>query len=200
MVDENAQIVDGDAIVAMCAKDMKNQGILQSSKVVMTVVSNLGYVHALREMGIEVVLSKVGDRFVLEEMVASHAILGGEPSGHILFLEHNTTGDGIVSALQVLKIMIETGCKLSELAAAYKKYPQSCINIPVKSKPPLESIEGLAQTIADVEQSLGTQGRVLVRYSGTEPKLRVLVEGPKRALVQEYSEKIAAVIRSTIGA
>lgn len=199
MVDENAQIVDGDAIVAMCARDMMLRESLQSSKVVMTVISNLGYVHALREMGIDVILSKVGDRFVLEEMVASHAVLGGEPSGHIIFLTHNTTGDGLVSALQVLRIMIETGCRLSELAGAYKKYPQSCINVPVSSKPPLDTIEGLSQEIASVEQALGSHGRVVVRYSGTEPTLRILVEGPRRVLVHQYAEKIAAIVRATIG-
>jgi phosphoglucosamine mutase len=199
MVDENAQIVDGDAIVAICAKDMLAKGLLQSPKVVMTQMSNLGYVSALREIGLEVLLSAVGDRHVIQEMIKSETNLGGEPSGHIIFLEHNTTGDGLVSALQVLRIMIETGSKLSELAGAFKKYPQALINIHVKKKPAIESIKGLYEVIRHVEDALGQSGRVLVRYSGTEPILRVMVEGPKRTLVHEYAEQISAVVREQLG-
>lgn len=199
MVDENAQIVDGDAILAICAKDMFYKGMLQSPRVVTTLMSNLGYVSALREMGIEVITSQVGDRYVLQEMLKSDTNLGGESSGHIIFLEHNTTGDGLVSALQVLRIMIETGSKLSELAGAFKKFPQICINVHVSSKPPFETIPHLSASIEEVERFLGTTGRLLVRYSGTEPILRIMVEGPKRSLIQQYAEQIATIVRSAIG-
>lgn len=199
MVDENAQIVDGDAILSICAKDMKMRGVLQSNRVVATVMSNVGYVSAMESLGIEVLRSQVGDRYVIQEMMKADAILGGEPSGHIIFLEHNTTGDGLVSALQVLRIMIESGSKLSELASQFKKHPQVCINIPVTSKPPLDTIPYLHEKVTDVEQQLGNQGRVLIRYSGTEQIVRVMVEGPKRSVIRQLGEEIAQVIRSAIG-
>jgi phosphoglucosamine mutase len=200
MVDENAQIVDGDAILAICAKDMFYKGMLQSPRVVTTLMSNLGYVTALRDMGIEVITSQVGDRYVLQEMLKSDTNLGGESSGHVIFLEHNTTGDGLVSALQVLRIMIETGSKLSELAGAFKKFPQICLNVSVRSKPPIDSIEGFSKAVTEVEQALGITGRLLVRYSGTEPILRIMVEGPKRNLIHQYAEQLAAIAKTQIGA
>jgi phosphoglucosamine mutase len=200
MVDENAQIVDGDAILAICAKDMFHKGMLQSPRVVTTLMSNLGYVIALREMGIEVITSQVGDRYVLQEMIKSDTNLGGESSGHVIFLEHNTTGDGLVSALQVLRIMIETGSKLSELAGAFKKFPQICVNVPVRSKPPIDTVEGLFQAMTEVQDALGSSGRLLVRYSGTEPILRIMVEGPKRSQIHQYAEQLANIVRAHIGA
>jgi len=199
MIDENAQIVDGDAILAICAKNMFHTGMLQSPRIVGTGMSNLGYVNALKEMGIDVIISQVGDRYVLQEMVKSETNLGGEPSGHIIFLEHNTTGDGLVSALQVLRIMIETGSKLSELAGAFKKYPQILLNVPVRSKPPVEDIEGLSGAIKEVERALGASGRVLVRYSGTEQIFRVMVEGSKRAVVCSHAERLANIVKKQIG-
>ncbi|HMD79860.1 MAG TPA: phosphoglucosamine mutase, partial [Anaerolineales bacterium] len=200
MVDENAQIVDGDTILAICAKDMLQQGILKNKRLVTTVMSNLGYVNALQSMGIEVIKSAVGDRYVIQEMLKHEAILGGEPSGHVIFLDHNSTGDGLVSALQVLRIMIESSSKLSELAAGFKRYPQLCVNVRVDSKPPLEKIDGLQDAIRDVETELKESGRVLVRYSGTENICRVMVEGPKRSLVQQYANQLAAIIKKQIGA
>lgn len=200
MVDENAQIVDGDTILAICAKDMLQQGMLKNKKVVATIMSNLGYVDAMQNMGIEVIKSQVGDRYVIQEMLKNDAILGGEPSGHVIFLDHNSTGDGLVSALQVLRIMIESGSKLSELAANFKRYPQTCVNVRVKSKPALETINGLKVAVEEVEASLGTSGRVLVRYSGTENICRVMVEGPKRNLVMQYANQIASIIQKQIGA
>lgn len=199
MVDENAQIVDGDAILAICAKDMQQKGMLRNSRVVTTVMSNLGYVNTLQGLGIEVMKSQIGDRYVIQEMLKCDAILGGEPSGHIIFSEHNTTGDGLVSALQVLRIMIETGSKLSELASSFKRYPQVCINVKVAKKPPLEELDGLKDLIKEVEGSLGNAGRVLVRYSGTERTCRVMIEGPKRNVVQQFAESIANIIRKQIG-
>jgi phosphoglucosamine mutase len=136
---------------------------------------------------------------VLQEMLKSDTNLGGESSGHVIFLEHNTTGDGLVSALQVLRIMIETGSKLSELAGAFKKFPQICLNVKVLSKPPIDTIQGFSQAIAEVEQALGSTGRLLVRYSGTEPILRIMVEGPKRSLIHQYAEQLAAIVRTEIG-
>lgn len=199
MVDENAQIVDGDAILAICAKDMKMRGVLPSNRVVATVMSNVGYVSAMEALGIEVIRSQVGDRYVIQEMIKADTILGGEPSGHVIFLEHNTTGDGLVSALQVLRIMIESGSKLSELASQFKKYPQVCFNVPVSSKPPLDTIPSLSEKVGAVEQQLGNNGRVLIRYSGTEQLVRVMVEGPKRSVICQLGEEIAQVIRLAIG-
>lgn len=199
MVDENAQIVDGDAILAICARDLINKGLLRNNRVVTTVMSNLGFVDGMQQLGVEVIKSQVGDRYVIQEMLKSDALLGGEPSGHIIFLDHNTTGDGLVSALQVLRIMIETGSRLSELASAFKRYPQICINVRVSSKPPFESIDGLKNTMDEVETSLGTSGRVLVRYSGTENICRVMVEGPKRGQIQQYATSIANVVKKQIG-
>lgn len=200
MVDENAQIVDGDAILAICAKDMLQQGILKNKHLVTTVMSNLGYINTLQAMGVQVTKSQVGDRYVIQEMLKQDAILGGEPSGHVIFLEHNTTGDGLVSALQVLRIMIETGSRLSELAACFKRYPQICVNVHVSSKPDFEQIDGLHSAIKEVEDSLKESGRVLVRYSGTENICRVMVEGPKRNAVQQFANQIAAIIKKQIGA
>lgn len=199
MIDENAQIVDGDTILTICARDMLQKGLLKNNRVVGTVMSNLGYISALRELGIDFISAAVGDRYVIQEMLKHDAILGGEPSGHMIFLEHNTTGDGLVSALQVLRIMIETGSKLSELASQFKKYPQVCINVPVRSKPPLHEINGLAAAIKSVEETLGSSGRVLVRYSGTESLLRVMVEGPKRNIVHQLGNSIARVVQLEIG-
>ncbi len=199
MVDENAQIVDGDAILAICAKDLQQKGMLRNSRIVSTVMSNLGFVDALQGMGIEVIKSQVGDRYVIQEMLKCDAMLGGEPSGHIIFLDQNTTGDGLVSALQVLGIMMETGSKLSELASCFKRYPQVCINVRIGSKPPFEKIEGLKSIVEEVETALGNSGRVLVRYSGTENICRVMVEGPKRNVVQQFANSIAQTVKKQIG-
>ncbi|MGR3951474.1 MAG: phosphoglucosamine mutase [Chlamydia sp.] len=199
MVDENAQLVDGDAILAICARDMYLRGLLPSKKIVMTIMSNLGYVQALQDMGLEVLKSQVGDRYVIQEILKAETNIGGEPSGHIIFLDHNTTGDGLVSALQVLRIMIETGSKLSELASQFKKYPQVLLNLPVREKPPLDSIEGYSELLQRIETELGDVGRVLVRYSGTEQIVRVMVEGPKRSLILQYAEEIINHLERYIG-
>lgn len=199
MVDENAQIVDGDVILAICAKDLKRQGLLKNNKVVTTVMSNFGFFKAMESCGIEVVQSQVGDRYVIQEMLAHGATLGGEPSGHLVFLDHNTTGDGLVSALQVLRIMIETESRLSDLAALVKRYPQVLLNIKVNSKPPLESLTKVNNALTQAERSLGKSGRVLVRYSGTEKVCRVMVEGEKQKQVQQIADHIADAVRVSIG-
>lgn len=199
LVDENAQLVDGDTILAICARDMQRQGILRNNRVVATVMANFGFMKAMEKLGIEVIRSAVGDRYVIQEMLKHDANVGGEQSGHLIFLDHNTTGDGLVCALQVLRIMIETDSKLSDLASIFKKYPQALINVKVMSKPPLESLEPVQKTIKQVEASLADSGRVLVRYSGTENICRVMVEGPKLKQVQQMANVIAAEIHNQIG-
>lgn len=199
MVDENAQIVDGDTILAICARDLKKQGLLKNNKVVSTVMSNFGFIKAMQESGIEVIRSQVGDRYVIQDMLKYDANLGGEQSGHMIFLDHNTTGDGLVSALQVLRIMIETDSKLSDLASFVKRYPQAMVNVRVASKPPLESLHQVKHILEQVEKSLSDSGRVLVRYSGTENICRVMVEGPKQKQVQQMANSIANAVKEEIG-
>jgi phosphoglucosamine mutase len=155
---------------------------------------------AMKDLGINVIRSQVGDRYVIQDMLKNNANLGGEQSGHMIFLDHNTTGDGLVSALQVLRIMIETDSKLSDLAAFVKKYPQTCINVRVKSKTPLNDLKKVQEAIKNVEQSLGDSGRVLVRYSGTENICRVMVEGPKQQQVQQMAQSISHIVSEEIGA
>lgn len=199
MVDERSELVDGDTLLAICAKEMQRKGILRGNRVVGTVMSNLGFMHAMHQLGISVVRSAVGDRYVLQEMLQHNCNLGGEQSGHLLFLDHNTTGDGLVSALQVLSIMMETGLKLSELSSIVQKMPQECLKVPVRYKVPLDQLKTVQEAICDVEASLGDQGRVLVRYSGTEPMCRIMVEGPKQIQVMKYATHIAEAVRSAIG-
>lgn len=198
LVDENAQIVDGDTILGICAKDLKKQGLLRNNTVVSTVMCNYGFVKSMQEAGIEVIRSAVGDRYVLQDMLKANTNLGGEQSGHMIFLDHNTTGDGIVSALQVLRIMIESESKLSDLAAGIKRYPQTQINVSVNSKPPIETLSATKKAIQNAEQQLGDQGLVLVRYSGTEPILRISVQGPKQKLVAQLASTIAKTAESEI--
>lgn len=199
MIDENAQIVNGDVILAICALDMKKKGLLPNNRVVSTVMCNYGFIQAMNEADIEVVLSQVGDRYVLQDMLKHNASLGGEQSGHLIFLDHNTTGDGLVAALQVLRIMIESGAKLSDLASIIKRYPQACVNVSVTSKPPLENLKKVAEATEKIEKALAGTGRVLVRYSGTEDICRVMIEAPKQKQAQELAEIIANEIKLEIG-
>lgn len=199
LVDEKARIVDGDTILAICARDMKRHQQLLNNVVVATVMSNYGFFKTMEELDIQVVKSPVGDRYVLQEMLKSGAVLGGEQSGHTIFLDYSTTGDGILCALQVLKIMKETGSKLSDLAAFVQKYPQACINVKVSEKRPLDQSRPITDAITKAEKQLAGVGRVLVRYSGTEPICRVMVEGPKLKAVQDMAAEIAAVIENEIG-
>lgn len=199
MVDENAQIVDGDTMLAICARDMSRKGLLRNNRVVSTVMCNFGFVKAMEELGIEVIRSQVGDRYVIQDMLKHEANLGGEQSGHLIFLDQNTTGDGLVCALQVLRIMIETDSKLSDLAAIIKRYPQSCVNVRVSAKPAIDSLSHVKKAIKEVEETLGDSGRVLVRYSGTENICRVMVEGPKQKQVQAMANVIAQAVEEEIG-
>ena len=199
MVDENAQIIDGDTILAICARDMQMKGLLKNQRVVGTVMSNLGFIKCMENLGIEVIKSQVGDRYVIQQMRQHQANLGGEQSGHVIFLDHNTTGDGLVCALQVLRIMIETDAKLSDLASIVQRYPQICMNVRVASKPPIDSLPKVMETISSVEKTLGDSGRILVRYSGTEETCRVMVEGIKYKQVMQLAQEVAGVIGSEIG-
>lgn len=199
MVDENAQIVDGDTMLAICARDMSRKGLLRNNRVVSTVMCNFGFIKAMEEIDVEVILSQVGDRYVIQDMLKHDANLGGEQSGHLIFLDQNTTGDGLVCALQVLRIMIESDSKLSDLASIIKRYPQSCVNVRVDSKPELASLKLVQKAVQDVEEALGKSGRVLVRYSGTENTCRVMVEGPKLKQVQAMAQGIAQAVQQEIG-
>ena len=198
MADERGVLVDGDSIMAICAQWLYERALLPNNSVVGTVMTNLGVVKYLENLGIEVFTSKVGDRYVLEMMREKNAFLGGEQSGHMIFLEHNTTGDGIVSALQVLQVMLEKGKKLSELVAGIERYPQVLINVAVSHKPPLEQLRAVHRMIAEVEKEV--EGRVVLRYSGTENLCRVLVEGKDAEAVKCSADAIAAVVKEEIEA
>lgn len=197
-VDEKGSVLTGDQIMAICAREMKKEGKLAHNLLVTTVMSNIGLGIALKEFGIEQLITQVGDRYVLEEMQANGALLGGEDSGHIIFLEHHTTGDGIITALQVLAAMKKTQKPLSELAQVMKVFPQKLINVDVKSKPELSTISEITQVIKDVETQLGDEGRVLVRYSGTQPMCRVMVEGPTHEDTENYCKQIADVLQEKL--
>ncbi len=190
IVDEHGDLVDGDQILYMCAREMKEEGLLKGGAVVATVMSNMGLEKALSELGLKLVRTKVGDRFVVEKMRQEGYNLGGEQSGHIIFLEHATTGDGILAALQVLAIMKKKEKPVSELAKL-EKFPQVPVNVSVQKKLPEEEIEGLSPLVKRIEQELGRDGRVLIRPSGTEPKYRVMVEGLDEEKIRSYAEEIA---------
>lgn len=196
MVDEKGNVHDGDTLLAICARDRLERGSLHHKTVVMTVMSNLGVQRGLEALGIQVINASVGDRYVIQEMLRHDAILGGEPSGHLIYLDHNTTGDGIVGALQVLKIMMETGKSLSELAKSIRRYPQTLINVPVKEKRPIQEMPRFQQAIADAEHALGSSGRLLVRYSGTENICRVMVEGEEASFIDKIARSLATVVET----
>ncbi|MBU4276803.1 MAG: phosphoglucosamine mutase [Proteobacteria bacterium] len=200
MVDENSEVVDGDQIMALCADHLMTAGSLNHATLVATVMSNLGLELCLRERGIRMLRTKVGDRYVVEAMRRGGYNLGGEQSGHILFLDHNTTGDGIASALQVLSVMVQTGKKLSELKAIMTRLPQVLINVPVTRKPPIAEMPRLVKAMKAQEERLGDQGRLLLRYSGTEPKLRIMVEAADSAMMDEVAQELKQVVLKELGA
>jgi phosphoglucosamine mutase len=193
-VDEKGTVLTGDRILAICSSILKKEGKLKNNLVVRTVMSNLGLSVAFQELGIDSVFSQVGDRFVLEEMLARDAIIGGEDSGHIIFLQHHTTGDGLITALQVMAAMKKERKTLSELAGIMTVFPQMLINIDVKRKPEIETVPEIMAAISQVEEKLGDKGRVLVRYSGTQNMCRVMVEGPTKEETQTYCRQIANVV------
>lgn len=198
-VDENGEIVDGDQIMYICAKYLNEQGRLKHQTVVSTVMSNLGFYKALEAQGIKSVQTAVGDRYVVEEMKKNGYNLGGEQSGHIIFLDYNTTGDGLLTALQLVNIMKVTKKPLSELAGEMKKYPQKLVNVKVTDKHEAIANEEVQRVIREVEEEMAGNGRILVRPSGTEPLVRVMVEAPTNELCDQYVERIASVVRERFG-
>jgi phosphoglucosamine mutase len=197
--DARGQLIDGDAILAICALDMHARAALRGAAVVATVMSNMGLERCLAGAGIEVVRTPVGDRYVVEAMMQGAYNLGGEQSGHVVFLDHGTTGDGLVAALQVLATMQRSGRPLGELAAVMQRYPQLLRAIPVANKIPIEQLPGLGEVVRGVEAELGGDGRVVVRYSGTEAKLRVMLEGPELARLEEFAGRIGEAARRELG-
>ena len=197
--DESGEIVDGDQIMAICAIELKKEKKLKNNAVVSTVMSNLGFRHAMQKAGINVEITKVGDRFVIERMIEKGINFGGEQSGHIIFLDYSTTGDGIITALQLLKIMKKTGKKLSELSSGMEKLPQVLINVKVKEKKAIEELKGVNQKIKEIENTLLDQGRVLVRYSGTESICRVMIEGKNQNEIEDFAKIIAQEVKKEIG-
>ncbi len=195
-VDEIGREMTGDHLLYIFARLLKQEGRLRNDLAISTVMSNFGLGVALRDLGIRHRMSKVGDRYVLETMRQENAVLGGESSGHIIFLEHHTTGDGIISALQLLVALRKSGCKLSELASGLRMYPQKMINVDVARKPPLESLPNVTRAIRAAEAELGEQGRVLIRYSGTQNMCRVMVEGPEEEVVDRLTRYLADVVRA----
>lgn len=197
-VDAGGNEVDGDRVLAICATDMASRGELANDEVVSTVMCNLGFVRAMGEHGIEVAQTAVGDRFVLQRMLADGAVIGGEQSGHIIFLRHNTTGDGLITALQLMAVMKRTGKSLAELARVMHRYPQSLVNVRTFRKDEHKSDLGVAAAVQAEVELLGDGGRVLVRASGTEPLVRVMVEAATEELASASAERIAVVVRERL--
>jgi phosphoglucosamine mutase len=200
LCDEKGEIVDGDELLAIAAVDLLRAGQLRDNTLVSTVMSNFGLDETLAAHGGKIVRTKVGDRYVIEEMVARNFNLGGEQSGHVIFRDFTTTGDGIISALQILRIMHATGKPLSKLKACLKKYPQAQRNLKVKSKPPIEELREVVKLRDEAERELAGKGRVLLRYSGTEPKIRLLIEGRELDKIDKQANRIADAIQNAIGA
>jgi phosphoglucosamine mutase len=190
-VDERGTIVDGDRILAMLALALQESGDLTGNVVVATVMSNLAFRRALEERGIEVLIAPVGDKYVVEEMVESGAMLGGEQSGHIIFGRHAATGDGLLTGLHLAQCVAKADASLHELTGVYEPWPQVLVNVPVASRDALESAEPLWAEVADVERSLGGEGRVLLRPSGTEPLVRVMVEASDETVARAAAERLA---------
>jgi phosphoglucosamine mutase len=198
-VDEQGQVFSGDRTLAICARNLKRKGLLRNNLVVSTVMSNLGLRLALKDMGIDHIMTAVGDRYVLEQMLASGAIIGGEDSGHMIFLDQHTTGDGLLTALRLIETMRDEKKRLSDLRRVMTVLPQVLLNIDVQHKPEIVSVPQLMEAIRVVEAQLGDKGRVLVRYSGTQSVCRVMVEGPEKNETQRCCQQIADVVKATLG-
>ncbi len=199
LVAENGVVVDGDALLALFARDLQSRGALRGGKVVATVMSNLGLEKALETLGVGLLRTQVGDRYVVEAMRSGGCNLGGEQSGHFVFLDHNTTGDGLITALQALAIVRRQDAGLATLTAGFRRYPQVLVNVHVAEKPPLESLPSFAAAVRRVEAELDGRGRVLIRYSGTESKARIMVEGDDERRVGEYAHDLADQLRRAVG-
>ena len=200
LCDEKGEVVDGDEILAIAALDALRRETLARNTLVATIMSNFGLDETLRSHGGDVLRTAVGDRYVIEAMVRENLNIGGEQSGHMIFRDFGTTGDGLVSALQILRILVETGKPLSELKSCLSKYPQAQRNLKVQSKPPLSELPEIQKLVANAEQALAGSGRVLLRYSGTEPKVRLLIEGREAVQINGFADEIAAALKASIGA
>ena len=199
VVDHKGKVVDGDRTMAICAEDMVRRKNLKKNTVVATVMSNLGLELFLRERKIRIVRAPVGDRYVVEAMRAGGYNFGGEQSGHLIFLDHATTGDGILAALQILAVMVESGKRLADLGSKMTVIPQMLVNLKLKHRVPLENLPRFRKTVAEFEKKLGSRGRILVRYSGTEPLLRIMVEGEDRNETEHIVNALAEKARAEIG-
>jgi phosphoglucosamine mutase len=197
--DENGRVVNGDAVLLLAGRDLHARGLLSNSTVVATTMSNMGLEAALKRSGIQMLRAAVGDKYVLEQMIATGAALGGEQSGHIIFTGRSTTGDGLLTALLLLDIVHRNGKSLSELVADLKVFPQVIVNVKVREKKPLEGIPMVAAAIRAAEAELADSGRVVIRYSGTEALARVMIEAESEPLMRHHADSIAAAIRNELG-
>jgi phosphoglucosamine mutase len=198
-VDETGTTLSGDQILALCAKTLKQNAKLINDCVVSTVMSNLGLGLALKEMGIKHIIAGVGDRYVVQQMIKNGAVLGGEDSGHMIFLDHHTTGDGLLTALKLIECMQAESRPLSELKNVMTLFPQILINVKIKHKPDIERIPEICTAIESVKNKLNGKGRVLVRYSGTQPECRIMVEGPSEKETRQLCKQIAEVVKEKLG-
>ena len=194
-IDEKGEIIDGDTLMVICGRYLKEKSLLKSNTVVATIASNMGLDVCLKRHGIKVLRTDVGDRYVLERMLQDGLNFGGEKSGHVVFLDHNTTGDGIVTALKVLNVMIEKGTTLHDLKKGFEEFPQVELNVRVREKKPLDTLPELRKTVKGIEKALKNKGRVVVRYSGTEMLLRIMVEGKSLDQVRTYADEIGEAAR-----
>jgi len=200
LVDSSGRVIDGDAVMLMCAKQMKAEGRLKGNAVVATVMSNIGLELALRDAGIDIVRCAVGDKYVMEEMIRRDLSLGGEQSGHVIFSDYLFTGDGLATSLNVLRTMMATGRELDDLASELTAYPQVLLNLRVQQKVDLKTVPEVADVMASVESRLSGHGRLLVRYSGTEPLLRVMLEGKDEAEIRRWGQEIIDAVKEHVGA
>jgi phosphoglucosamine mutase len=194
-VDHRGDLVDGDQVMAACALDLKKNNLLKKNTVVATVMSNLGLEMAMKKADIHLVRTPVGDRYVLEKMIKEGYNFGGEQSGHIIFLDYNTTGDGLITALQMVSLMKKTGKPLADLASCMTVFPQVLVNVSVKERRELKELPGFSTHLASLEKKLGGTGRILVRYSGTEPLIRIMIEGEEQGVINEMARELAGTIK-----
>src|SRR5580698_5177923 len=198
--DEHGSVVNGDAVLLLAARDLQARGLLANDTVVATTMSNMGLEAALKRSGIQMLRANVGDKYVLEQMIATGAALGGEKSGHIIFTGRSTTGDGLLTALLLLDIVHRSGKSLAELVADLKVFPQVIVNVKVRERKPLDTIPSVVAAIAAAEKELADSGRVVIRYSGTEALARVMIEAESEPLMRHHADTIAAAIRTELGA
>jgi phosphoglucosamine mutase len=197
--DANGAVVDGDQVLAACAIDLRDRGRLAGDTVVTTVMANMGFHHSMRTAGINVISSKVGDRYVLEDMLRTGAVLGGEQSGHVIFREHATTGDGLLTAALFLSLAARRGTTIEQLASAMRRYPQVLVNVPVRDREALDGADEIWAAVREAESILGEEGRILVRASGTESLVRVMVEAERADVASEHAGAVAGAVRAAIG-